>query len=423
MASRLASLREIDPSSAVLPGATWDDLDPLEFERARQLIEHERGDENLAELADIELARVLGCVGPDGDGNSVTLGGLLLFGREEALLRLVPTHEVAFQVIEGEAVQVNEFMRWPLLRVSEALFERFAARHHEEELMLGMFRVPVPEYDPRGYREALHNALIHRDYARLGTVVVQWHADSIEVSNPGGFPEGVTLDNLLVVPPTPRNPRLADAFKRLGLVERTGRGVDIIFGGCLRYGRPAPDYSRTTDTAVQLSVPGGPPHLQFAQVAIEHGNRRQRNLTAEELLVLHEAWTQRRLTASTAASVTQRSETAARSIVESLVEAGLLEAKGETRGRVYHLSAAVYRALGEPSAFVRTRGFDDAQARQMTLQYVRAHGSITRRQVEELCRISRNQAQYRLRGLVADGELRMVGRGKNTAYVPGPGAA
>ena len=58
---------------------------------------------------------------------------------------------------------------------------------------------------------------------------MQWHEDRIEISNPGGFPEGVRLDNLLVTTPRPRNPSLADAFKRAGIVKRAARGVDTIF--------------------------------------------------------------------------------------------------------------------------------------------------------------------------------------------------
>jgi ATP-dependent DNA helicase RecG len=85
---------------------------------------------------------------------------------------------------------------------------------------VGLLRVGVPDYSERALREALANALIHRDYQRLGAVHFQWHPDRIEVSSPGGFPEGVRLDNLLVTAPRPRNPLLADAFKRAGIVER-----------------------------------------------------------------------------------------------------------------------------------------------------------------------------------------------------------
>lgn len=88
-------------------------------------------------------------------------------------------------------------------------------------------------------------ALIHRDYARLGAVHVQLHDDYAIVSNPGGFVTGVTIDNILVAAPHPRNPLLADAFKRIGLVEKTGRGVGIIYTGQLQNGRRQPAYDRS----------------------------------------------------------------------------------------------------------------------------------------------------------------------------------
>ena len=105
--------------------------------------------------------------------------------------------------------------------------------------------MPVPKQDMGAFREAVANALIHRDYHRLGAVHVRLENDAPVVSNPGGLVEGVTLSNLLVTEPRPRNRTLADAMKRIGVVERSGRGVDKIFRGLLKFGRPAPDYSRT----------------------------------------------------------------------------------------------------------------------------------------------------------------------------------
>jgi ATP-dependent DNA helicase RecG len=159
----------------------------------------------------------------NGDVAAVRVLGLLLFGREESLRRLLPTHEVAFQVLSGRRVEVNDFFRWPLLRVVDELLARFRARNREEEALVGMLRIGLPDYSPAAFREGMANALIHRDYTRLGAVHVQWREDRLEIANPGGFPEGVRLDNLLVTQPRPRNPLLADAFKRAGIVERTAR--------------------------------------------------------------------------------------------------------------------------------------------------------------------------------------------------------
>ena len=68
------------------------------------------------------------------------------------------------------------------------------------------------------------------------------------ISSPGGFIDGVTVDNLLTVEPHGKNPALADALKRIGLAEKTGRGIDRIYEGSIIYGRPWPDFSETTSS-------------------------------------------------------------------------------------------------------------------------------------------------------------------------------
>ncbi|MGH8917460.1 MAG: RNA-binding domain-containing protein, partial [Actinomycetes bacterium] len=215
---------------AALPtrGATWEDLDPLEFDRVRRLVTDAggRADRLLAGLSDREIAHAMGLVRNDSE---VTTGALLLFGRSPAIRRFIPTHEAAFQVLRGLEVEVNDFFTDPLFRLAEEIFSRFRARNREEELQFGLLRVGIPAYSEIAFREALANALTHRDYTRRGALHVQWSADQLEISSPGGFPEGIRLDNLLVSAPQPRSPLLTDAFKRTGLVERTGRGINRMF--------------------------------------------------------------------------------------------------------------------------------------------------------------------------------------------------
>jgi ATP-dependent DNA helicase RecG len=297
----------------------------------------------------------------------------------------------------------------------EEVLQRFRARYCEEELMMGLLRVGVPEYSERAFREAVANALIHRDYTRLGAVHIQWYDDHLVISNPGGFPEGVRLDNILVTPPRPRNPLLADAFKRAGIVERTGRGVDIIFTEQLRTGRPAPSYARSTPTDVVLVLYGGKANLEFVRLVMEE-NRAGRLVGLDELLILNALWRERSLTTPQAAMLLQKPEPDARAVLERLVESGLVEARGERKGRTYHLSAATYKRLGLPSAYVRRRGFEPLQQEQMILQYVRAHGRITRREAAELCQISPFQASRLLQKLVKQEKLAAHGTGKGTWY-------
>ena len=408
----------LDPSAQVVTAARWEDLDPLEFERFRRSIRERRGrsDESLIDLSDLELAKALGVVEANGSVRAVRLAALLLFGREDLLQRLVPTHELAFQVLRGLDIEVNDFFRWPLLRVMEEVESRIRARNREQELMVGLLRVGVPDYPERALREAVANALIHRDYQRIGAVHFQWHPERIEISNPGGFPEGVRLDNLLVTAPRPRNPLLADACKRAGIVERTARGIDTIFYEQLRNGRLAPSYARSDTVTVVIVIPGGEANLDFVRLLVTEAQA-GRSLGLDDLLILNALWQERNVDTAEAARLTQKPETETRATLHRLVEAGLVEERGEKRGRTWHLSAAVYRALGDRAAYVRQRGFEPLQQEQMVLQYVEKHGRITRKEAAELCRISSPQAYRLLDHLAEQGLLAREGeRGRGVGY-------
>ena len=419
--SRESSRGALDFSAIIVPDATWDDLDPLEFERMRQTIARNgaRADAALLTLSDVSLVKALG-LGDGGDRiERIRVAGLLLLGREESLRRLLPTHEVAFQAMSGTRVNVNDFLRWPLIKVSDELTSRFDARNEEEEIMIGAVRAAVPDYSRAGYREAVHNALVHRDYAAKGAVHVFWRNDEIEVASPGGFPDSVKISNLLVTGPRPRSPVLADAFKRIGLVERTGRGIDTIFEGQLRNGRPAPDYSRSSGGSVQVVLPGGPANLAMARFIIERDTLSQ-PVTLEEMLVVNAVESERRIDVARAAELLQKGEPAARAVLERLVEAGVMEARGERQQRVYLFTAATYRAIGPASAYTRAAGFEPLQQEQMVLAHLRAHGRMTRSDAAELCRITSITAKSLLRRLLRRGLVVQIGAGKSTYYQIGP---
>ena len=414
--SRQADFGLADPSTVPVRQARLDDLDPFERQRLRAAIDRFGGDRALLALGDEELDAALGLVRREGQLRLPTVLGLLLLGREEALREHLPSHEVAFQVLDGTEVRVNEFMRWPLLRCLERLDELFSARNDEHEIQVGLFRVPVPTIDRRAFREALANALTHRDYTRLGAVHVRWEPDALTVSNPGGLVEGVTLDNLIVVEPRPRNPALADAFKRIGLVERTGRGVDLIYQGLLRYGRPAPDYRRTDRSSVVLRLSCLDADLPFFGLILEEERRVGALLPVDALLALSLLREDRRLETTHLAGAIQKDDAAARRVLERFVEAGLAEPHGATRGRTYTLSAQVYARLGQKGSYVRQVGFDPLQQEQMVLKYVEAHGTIRRREVVELCRISDHQAKRLLGRMVVEEQLVRTGEKSAARY-------
>lgn len=421
-ASRASSFGLTDVSAQPVAGARLADLDPLERERLRQAVQQYGGDRVLLELDDEALDGALLLTERQPDGTRVpTLTGLLLVGRETSLRQLVPTHEFAFQVLAQQAVRFNEFRRFPLLKALDWLETNFRPYNPEEELQVGLFRVPVPKVDLGAFREAVANALIHRDYHRLGAMHVRLEDDALVVSNPGGLVDGVTLANLLVTEPRPRNPALADAMKRIGVVERSGRGVDKIFRGMLKFGRPAPDYSYTTAQSVVLRLPTAEADLDFRRLVVEHERATNAELPIDSLIALAALRELKRLSADALAARIQRDATSAKHTLEDLTEAGLVEAHGATRARSYTLSVSLYQAAGDKAAYTRQLGFSTIQHEQMVLSYVRQHGQIKRADVMELCRLSQDQAAKLLKRMKEQGALAQKGERRWAIYVLGEG--
>ncbi|MDR6678697.1 ATP-binding protein [Pseudomonas oryzihabitans] len=415
--SRASSFGLLDVSAQPVAGASLADLDPLERERLRQAVQQYGGDRVLLELDDEALDGALLLTARQADGSRVpTLTGLLLIGRETSLRQLVPTHEFAFQVLAQQAVRFNEFRRFPLLKALDWLETNFRPYNPEEELQVGLFRVPVPKVDLGAFREAVANALVHRDYHGRGAVHVRLEDDALVVSNPGGLVDGVTLSNLLVTEPRPRNPALADAMKRIGVVERSGRGVDKIFRGMLKFGRPAPDYSYTTAQSVVLRLPTAEADLDFRRLVVEHERATNAELPIDSLIALAALRASKRVTADELAVQIQRDTASAKRTLEALTEAGLVEAHGATRGRSYTLSASLYQAVGDKAAYTRQAGFAPIQHEQMVLNYVQQHGKIKRAEVMELCRISTDQAAKLLKKLKDKGAIVQSGKNRGASY-------
>jgi len=413
---RQSAMGLVDPSANLLTSLTIEALDPLERQRIREAIRRYGGDMSLLALADEEMDGALGLVTTVEGVRRPTVAGLLIMGREVFLRQHLPGHEVAFQVLEGTDVRVNEFFKKPLLQTFEEVELLFKARVNEQEIQAGLFRVAIPNFDRRAFREALINALVHRDYARLGAVHVRLDDDGLTLSSPGGFVEGITLQNLLVAAPRSRNPLLADIVKRIGLAERTGRGIDRIYEGMLRYGRPAPDYTMSDASSVVLVLPKSDADTNFLKMILRHEEQTGAAMPIDSLIILSRLRHERRLTTTDLSRDTQKSEQSTRTALEKLVEAGLVEAHGTGRGRSYTLSAKVYQYAGQKAAYVRQAGFDPIQQEQMVLAYIDKHGLIRRGEAADLCHLSPPQAYRLLKRLKEQGRIRQTGERRYAVY-------
>lgn len=412
---RQSSMGLVDPSAMVLEEVEASQLDPLQRLRIRNAIKKYGGEQSLLSLADDELDGALGLIKNISGKQHPTVAGLLLLGTEELLRTHLPAYEVAFQMLQGTDVKVNEFYRKPLLETFEEVEILFKARVVEEEIQVGLFRVPVPNYDRRAFREAFVNALVHRDFSRVGAVHVKIGDDGLSISNPGGFVEGVTLDNLLVAAPRSRNPLLADVIKRIGLAERTGRGIDRIYEGMLRYGRPSPDYSMSNEFTVSVHMTNAAADLDFLKMVVEQEDKLG-NMPIDSLIILSRLREERRLTTADLAPSVQKPEAHVRATLEKLVERGFLEPHGTGRGRAYTLSASLYQKAGQRSEYIRQAGFAPIQQEQMVLKYIDKHGNIKRADVIELCQITRDQAAKLLARLVNEKKIYLHGERRGAYY-------
>ena len=242
-ATRLSDLRMLDYTAMLVPDSTINDFDKLEIERLKKTILAYNGDSSLLDLEDEELYKALGFVRQEDDKLIPTITGILLIGKTSALKKYIPTSSASFQVLEGTEVRVNEDFALPIVAMIEQINNYLSAWNSEREIEMGMFRISVPDFDKRAIREAIVNAFSHRDYSKMGRVRVAISDEGLTIANPGGFIEGVSINNLLTAEPHGRNPQLTDVLKRIGLAEKTGRGIDRIFMGSLIYGKPIPDYS------------------------------------------------------------------------------------------------------------------------------------------------------------------------------------
>jgi len=236
------------------------------------------------------------------------------------------------------------------------------------------------------------------------------------ISNPGGFVRGVSIDTLLTTPPRSRNLALADALKRIGLAERTGRGVDRIYQELLEAGRAAPNYRQSSLDDVVLQLSTQPANLQV--VALWQAQQRQSGapLGLLSLLLLHTLHEQRRLTTAQLAESLHREEPTIRRHLEQLVEAELVAAQGQGRGRSYTLSQKVYQAFDQEGGYQRQTALSPEEIDQRILQLAREHETLRRKDLIQALGLEENQATHALQRLCKRSALIPEGVGKGRTY-------
>jgi len=179
----------------------------------------------------------------------VTIAGILLFGkRPEAFLPQTGLVFVRFAGTEASGVGAvsgygrREEIGGPLARVVEKSWAVLWEEMRKAAVINGLSREEKPEYPESAVREALVNAIVHRDYRLRGRrIEIRMFDDRLEIISPGGLPGHITVDNI-VEEHFSRNPRLVRGLFYWGYIEELGIGVDRMIDSMARAGHPAPQF-------------------------------------------------------------------------------------------------------------------------------------------------------------------------------------
>jgi ATP-dependent DNA helicase RecG len=163
----------------------------------------------LIDLSDIDLLAALGLV----RDSRLTVAGLLLVGRADVIADRVPGYLWTHARMRSDTDYVDRADGREAIPVAlNRLLDRIMADNPIETVVDGMFHHEYRTYPEIALREALLNALCHRDFVLAGPTIVKQHRDQLEIANPGGFIGGVSPENILHHAPVARNPLLVDAL-------------------------------------------------------------------------------------------------------------------------------------------------------------------------------------------------------------------
>ena len=392
-----------DFSAELCAGARVADFEPLAIRRLREMWSRKSGNHALTRvpveqlLTDAELVV---------DGR-VTYAALILLGSRPALGRHLPQAEVIFEYRSSDAsiaYQQREEYRQGFFLFHDDLWEKINLRNEVQHHQEGLFVWDISTFNEQVVREAVLNAVSHRDYRLAGSVFVRQFPKRLEIVSPGGFPTGISVENILWRQ-LPRNRRIAEVFSRCGLVERSGQGANRMFEGSIKESKRPPDFSGTDEYQVSVALHGEVQDPRFLRFLEQIGRETLASFTTEDILAL---------------DLVHREEPipqVLRPRLGVLRERGVLEVTGRGRGVRYLLSRRLYGFLGRMGTYTRKRGLDRAANKALLLKHLENFKQAGIKEFEEaLPGLTRGQIHSLLRGLRGERLIRRVGAKRGSKW-------
>jgi predicted HTH transcriptional regulator len=276
----------------------------------------------------------------------------------------------------------------------DLLWQKINLRNDRQSYQDGLFRYDIPTFDEIPVREALLNAVAHRDYRLGGSVFVKQFARRLEIVSPGGFPPGITPENI-IDQQNPRNRRLAEALARCGLIERSGQGLNLMIETAIRQSKPLPSFSGSAAHEVRLTLEGSVKNPAFIRFLERLGEEKLRSFSTYDFLAL-----------DAIARDSSLSE-AMHDRLSGLIDAGAVECLGRGRGVRYLLSRELYASIGKKGTYTRRRGLDHETNKALLEKHLREN-AIQGAPLFELCQVLPSLSESAVQRLL--GELRSEGR-------------
>jgi ATP-dependent DNA helicase RecG len=197
----------------------------------------------------------------------------------------------------------------------------------------GLQRIEKWEYPRVALREALVNALVHRDYFQPGHVAIRVYDDRLEIWSPGRLPDGVDVGDLRKNPhpSRPRNPLVARVWHSAALIEKWGTGTLRMIEECRVNGLPEPVFEEQ----------GGGVRVVFRKDIFSHEVLVRHGLAERQIKAVLHVKARQRITNSEYQQIAGVAKRTATRDLEELVEKGILVRRGEGRGTHYLLSSGL----------------------------------------------------------------------------------
>lgn len=396
-----------DFSADVCAGATLDALDERAIARFRKMWSLKTKRE---ELLTMPLERLLEDAELTVDGG-VTYAALVLLGTHRALGRHLARSEIIFEYRANDAsipYQQRKEYREGFLLYDDDLWTTVNLRNDLHSFQDGLFRREIPAFNEAAVREAILNAVSHRDYRLEGSTFVRQSPTQTKIVSPGGFPAGITADNILERQ-APRNRRLADVLARCGLVERSGQGADRMFSAAVSEGKLPPDFGDSDEFQVSVVLHGSVRDEAFLRFLEHLTAETQQELNLDDLLVLDAVHRGGRL----ADRLQPR--------LNALVQLGALERLARNK---LGLSRRFYEMIGKRGEYTRRRGLDREASKALLLQHIMqaSDGSPLSELNQVVPSLTSVQIQNLLRELKDAGEVHPVGRTRAARWFKGKGS-